>query len=114
MGRYFFIYLLPITLLWISCNPEKQSQNPLFKNQAESSGITFSNNLKFTAELNPYTFRNFFNGGGVAIGDINNDGLADIYFSGNQTGNKLYLNEGNLKFRDITIQAGVECSGVWS
>jgi hypothetical protein len=78
------------------------------------SGVSFSNDLQSTEDYNPYTYRNFYNGGGVAIGDINNDGLLDIYFSGNLVPNKLYLNKGDFQFEDITEQAGVACPGVWS
>src|SRR5690606_11922279 len=72
------------------------------------------NDLVSTERLNPYTYRNFYNGAGVAIGDINNDGLSDIFFTGNQVDNKLYLNTGDLKFKDITDTAGVASPGVWS
>ena len=58
-------------------------------------GIEFENQLSYTEEFNPYTYRNFYNGAGVALGDINNDGLIDLYFTGNMTENKLYLNKGN-------------------
>lgn len=78
------------------------------------SGVTFNNALTFTEEYNPYTFKNFFNGGGVGLGDFNNDGLTDIYFTGNLVDNKLYLNQGNFKFKDITQSAGVACEKVWS
>ena len=78
------------------------------------SGIHFSNDLELTEEFNPYTFKSFLNGGGVALGDVNNDGLLDIYLSGNLSDNKLYLNKGNLRFEDVTTKAGLECSGVWS
>ena len=81
---------------------------------SKQSGINFSNTIIYTEEFNPYTFRNFFNGGGVAIGDINNDGLPDIFFCSNQNSNKLYLNKGNFKFEDITEKAGVTSDGVWS
>ena len=80
----------------------------------EQSGVFFSNDLSITEDYNPYTYRNFYNGGGVALGDINNDGLLDIYFSGNLVPNKLYLNKGQFQFEDITDQAGVACPGVWS
>jgi hypothetical protein len=74
----------------------------LFK---ESTGVDFINLLPEDGELNIFNYEYFYNGGGVAIGDINNDGLPDIYFSGNIAKNKLYLNLGNMKFKDITTSA---------
>ena len=73
----------------------------------------FNNALSYTEEFNPYTYRNFYNGGGVALGDINNDGLIDI-FSRGIVENKLCLNLGNFNFKDITNEAGVACADVWS
>ncbi len=80
----------------------------------KQTGITFRNDVPYTEEFNTYTYRNFYNGGGVALGDINNDGLTDIYFTGNIEDNRLYLNKGDWKFEDITKTSGVACSGVWS
>ena len=80
----------------------------------EVSDIDFNNSLEYTEELNPYTFKNFYNGAGVAVGDINNDGLPDIFFCGNMVSNRLYLNKGELKFEDITEKAGVGTLDVWS
>lgn len=77
------------------------------------SGITFSNNVTDGEKFNILTYRNFYNGGGVAIGDINNDSLPDIYFTSNQQGNKLYLNKGGLVFEDITEHAGVRGTKPW-
>ncbi len=96
--------------MYSSCSEEK---NTLFVLRSDIA-IDFANNLTYTEEFNPYTYRNFYNGGGVALGDINNDGLIDIYFTGNQVENKLYLNRGNWKFEDITLSAGVTCPDVWS
>lgn len=81
---------------------------------SEETGIDFRNDLEYTEEFNTYTYRNFYNGGGVAIGDLNNDGLPDIFFTGNMVSNRLYLNEGNLKFKDVTTESGLDSKGVWS
>lgn len=81
---------------------------------ADSTGIQFANNLKHSDDLNIVEYLYYYNGGGVAIGDINNDGLDDIYFSANQSTDKLYLNQGNLKFKDITIEAGLLEDDSWS
>lgn len=80
----------------------------------KTSQIDFINQVDYTEDFNTYTYRNFYNGAGVGVGDINNDGLPDIYFCSNMTGNKLYLNKGNFVFEDITAHAGVGCNGSWS
>jgi hypothetical protein len=100
-----------------SCNPRgsELGGNPLFHLiDNKKNGIDFINRVEHTEELNTYTYRNFYNGAGVGIGDVNNDNLPDIYFCSNQTGNKLYINNGNFTFSDITESAGVSCSGSWS
>jgi len=91
-----------------------KSSDTLFTEISEQAGIEFNNNLTYTEEFNPYTYRNFFNGAGVALGDVNNDGLLDIYFTGNLVDNKLFLNKGDNQFEDVTITAGVACPNVWS
>jgi enediyne biosynthesis protein E4 len=93
----------------VSC---KKKAVTLFSS-VKNSGITFSNNLKEDEEFNIIEYLYFYNGGGVTIGDINNDGRPDIYFSSNQGSNKLYLNKGNLQFEDITEKAGVKGEGNW-
>lgn len=116
--------ITPITLsFFFSCNTSQEPEeikpevkDPLFlKIEPQASGITFQNNLQESLNLNVLMYEYLYNGGGVAIGDINNDGLDDIYFSANVSGNKLYLNEGNLKFKDITDQAQVAgIPGPWN
>ena len=101
--------LVLIALLFAGCT----GSEPLFLKRSDT-GIDFQNTLYFTEDFNPYTYRNFFNGGGVALGDINNDGLVDIYFTGNLVSNRLYLNKGDFQFEDITASAGVACESNWS
>jgi enediyne biosynthesis protein E4 len=97
--------LLFFTIILSSCGGSSDS---LFKQiSAEESGIQFENKLENADEMNYFNYRNFYNGGGVAIGDINNDGLSDVYLVSNQGENKLYLNKGNFRFEDITKKAGV-------
>lgn len=80
----------------------------------DETGVRFENRLQFDNDFNIYTYRNFYNGGGVACGDVNNDGLIDLYFTSNQGPNKLYLNKGNFRFEDITEKAGVAGKRFWS
>ncbi len=78
-----------------------------------ASNIHFSNDIQESKEQNILTYEYLYNGGGVAVGDLNNDGLPDIFFTGNMVPNKLYLNKGDLKFEDITKDAGVEGRDKW-
>jgi len=107
-----FLFLL-ILIGVIACS--KEEEPTLFQLlPTEKTGIDFSNNLTYQDDFNPYIFKNFFNGGGVAIGDLNNDGLVDVFFCGNMVDNKLYLNKGNFQFEDNTQKAGVASKNVWS
>lgn len=91
------------------------SSDTLFeKIPSSKSGIGFNNSIPETDSINILDQENVYNGGGVGIGDFNNDGLQDIYFTGNQVSNKLYLNKGEMKFEDITDFAGVNGEGKWS
>ena len=101
MKRYLF--WLAIVILFFSCNEKKEK--PLFE-LVNDSGIEFNNKVQDNDTINILNYRNFYNGGGVAAGDINNDGLADIFFTANQGSNKLFLNKGNFKFEDISQKAG--------
>jgi hypothetical protein len=107
-------YLLLLLTLLISCHEKPKGQHPLFMLKDSTTGVFFQNQLVYDENFNPYLYRNFYNGAGIAIGDVNNDGLQDIYFTGNMVDNKLFINKGNWQFEDITASAGVACSNVWS
>ena len=110
--RFIQIYLcISLSLLCFSCRNENKGK--LFE-LAEGSGIDFKNNVEEGKIDNIFEFRNYYNGGGVAIGDINNDGLADVFFTSNMGSNKLYLNKGNFKFEDITGKTGFKQDSMWS
>ncbi len=116
----FFTVLLYLTSL-SSCQKEHQSSEVSGEEELlftllspEETGIDFSNDIANQKNFNIFMYRNFYNGGGVAIGDINNDGLPDIYFTSNMGQNRLYLNKGNMQFEDITESAGVGGNKPWS
>jgi enediyne biosynthesis protein E4 len=111
------ILFFQLTLVLASCGTnENSTKGPKLFDKVDDdvTGIHFSNDLDYTEELNTYTYRSFYNGAGVAVGDINNDGLIDLFFAGNLVDNKLYLNRGNWKFEDISQNAGVTCTNIWS
>lgn len=118
---------LAISFLWlclVGCIREKSNLNVTESGSdslklfnlltSDETGVDFSNDIVDGEKFNILTYRNFYNGGGVAIGDINNDSLPDLYFTANQKKNKLYLNKGNFVFEDITEKAGVGGKMAWS
>jgi len=106
--------ILVMILLIFSCKPEEKEKNELFTLLSPAkTNVDFNNQLTETEQFNIIQYLYFNNGAGVAAGDINNDGLIDLYFTSNQNPNKLYLNKGNFKFEDITDKAGVAGKGDW-
>ena len=110
MNKYLYIASLLLFFL-ASC----QERGSLFDQPGPSqTGIGFVNELQETEELNILDYLYFYNGGGVALGDINGDGLPDVFLSGNQVKNRLYLNKGGLRFEDISEQAGIGGNSSWN
>ena len=110
---FLFIPLLIPFLFFSSCKKKPRIENTLFQ-LVNSSGIIFENKVTDSKEDNSFLYRNFYNGGGVAIGDINNDGRADVFMTSNMGENKLFLNKGNWKFEDISKQANLKQDSMWS
>ncbi len=107
--------LVCVGILFFAISCSEQSEKTLFRSVSSSdSGIEFSNNLKFDDDFNIFKYRNFYNGGGVAIADFNNDGLSDIYIVANISTNRLYQNDGNLHFTDVTQISGTGGKRAWS
>ncbi|PZX93528.1 CRTAC1 family protein [Flavobacterium aquariorum] len=103
-------------IIFSNCSKENSAnENSLFtKLESSETGINFVNEVKNGKNMNIFKYRNFYNGGGVAIGDINNDGLSDVFFTSNLGENKLYLNKGSFKFQDISKSSGIVISKSWS
>ena len=108
-----------ILILAYSCTHKAEEkyqppQDPLFTQlPSEETGVNFKNEVEDSSDYNILTYRNFYNGGGVAIGDVNNDSLPDLFLTANLGESKLYLNKGNFKFEDITPHSGIKSKRGW-
>jgi len=114
MKRALFFLIIGIL---VSCTADEKANNSgaLFqKMSAEKTGVDFINEVEDQENFNILSYRNYYNGGGVAVGDINNDSLPDLFFTANMKANQLYLNKGNWQFENISVQAGIEGNKPWS
>src|SRR3954468_10844805 len=106
---------LSIVVLSVIFLASCSNKDTLFKKiDGSVSGITFSNTITENDSINPIDLEFLYNGGGVAVADFNRDGLPDLYFTASTSSNKLYLNKGNLKFKDVTEACHVTGEGRWS
>ncbi|NEU09893.1 VCBS repeat-containing protein [Flavihumibacter sp. R14] len=113
-SKYFikiFILLFGVASVFVSC---KNDTGKFVKLSSGSTNIDFTNTIPENDTLNIFDFANIYNGGGVGVGDFNNDGNQDLYFTGNMVPNKLYLNKGKMQFEDVTRESKTDGNGVWS
>lgn len=109
------ILVLVVTMLCFFGCTSKKTGDPMFEVLAqEQTGLNFSNTLQPTAQFNIFQYMYFYNGAGIAAGDFNKDGLVDLFFTANQSQNKLFLNKGDLRFEDVTAAAKIPDDGAWS
>lgn len=114
MIKYIFFGAFIFTVLFAACtNHSAGNKHTLFE-LVDSTGIDFTNTVNDDSLENGFLFRNFYNGNGVAAGDLNNDGLPDVFITSNTGANKLYLNKGNFKFEDISDKAGIIKDDKWN
>lgn len=112
------VLILKITILFVvfSCTKRDDLDSARvfeFLN-AKDLGVDFQNTLTYTEEFNTYLYRSFYNGAGVGLADLNNDGFLDLFFCGNQVSNALYLGDGDFNFKNVTKIAGVQSDNAWS
>lgn len=114
--RHIFPLLAMFTMAMLSCKNQPAIEGPVLFEvlKADKTGLQFNNVVTATEKLNMFKYMYFYNGAGLGAGDFNNDGLTDVFFAANQGDNKLYLNEGKLHFKDVTVAATIPQDGGWS
>ena len=116
LKQSFLLYILfGSAIISGGCKLKKTIAEPIFKVlESNTTGVNFSNTLNYNQQFNLFKYIYFYNGSGVGAGDFNNDGLIDLFYGSNQQQNKLYLNTGNLHFKDVTNQSGIPQTGGWT
>src|SRR5664279_910468 len=110
------VFIIAALICMVSCSNKPGNANkPVFQvMESTETGLNFNNKLTPTQEFNVFKYMYYYNGGGIGAGDFNNDGRIDVFFAGNQTSNRLFLNKGNLQFTDVTAEAQIPQDGGWS
>ncbi len=116
INKISFRWFFGVSLFLFAACAKKETLTPNFRIlDAKQTGIDFSNDLTMSAQMNIFKYMYFYNGAGVGVGDFNNDGLIDAFFSGNQVQSRLYMNKGAMKFEDVTTQCGItHTPNTWS
>lgn len=109
------VFLIALISFLSHCKTKLPNNSPLFETlNDDKTGLHFVNKLTSTSQFNMFTYMYFYNGAGIGAADFNNDGLIDLFFASNQGENKLFLNQGNMHFKDVTIEARIPNDGGWS
>jgi enediyne biosynthesis protein E4 len=104
--RFVYCFCISLSLIFPGCSNQPSADDRLYQLvSSDHSRITFENSIQDNDSLNILTYEYLYNGGGVGVLDVNNDGLNDLFFTGNQVPNALYLNKGNFQFEDISASA---------
>ena len=110
---YYVLFIM--ILITLGCTSKEKNVQGLFDVlESDQTGLDFNNQLAYNQQFNLFKYIYFYNGSGVGAGDFNNDGLVDLFFGSNQGQNKIYLNQGDIKFKDITRQASIPQDGGWT
>ena len=114
MRSWLFISTVFLLCVLFSCHEKKKASYAFSVLKSDRTGLNFANQLNSTDSFNLFKYMYFYNGAGVGAGDFNNDGLIDVFFASNQGQNSLYLNKGNVQFRNVTSEAGIPDGNAWS